>query len=155
MASNYTTNYKLPLWEGGDNFLREEFNEAHEKVDAAMAEVKNDAAVAVDQVAASISDLIVTGTYVGTASGSDTTKQTIELGFQPRFLFIRNTNYKGSTSVSDNWTPSQLAFAVPGHGCFLRGSLEVVSITATGFTVGGYGASYNNADCVYAYLAIR
>lgn len=36
MASNYTTNYKLPLWEGGDSVLREEFNEAHEKVDAAI-----------------------------------------------------------------------------------------------------------------------
>ena len=44
MASNYTTNYKLPLWEGGDDFLRTEFNEAHEKVDAALGTMADEIA---------------------------------------------------------------------------------------------------------------
>ena len=44
MASNYTTNYKLPLWEGGDDFVREEFNEAHEKVDAALGTMADEIA---------------------------------------------------------------------------------------------------------------
>ena len=38
MASNYTTNYELPLWEPQDSFLRTEFNEAHQKIDDALAE---------------------------------------------------------------------------------------------------------------------
>ena len=36
MASNYTTNYELPLWEPQDSFLRTEFNEAYQKIDAAL-----------------------------------------------------------------------------------------------------------------------
>ena len=46
MASNYTTNYKLPLWEGGDNFVREEFNAANKTVDTALARVEGMASTA-------------------------------------------------------------------------------------------------------------
>ena len=37
MASNYTENYQLPIWAADDAFLRTEFNEANEKIDAAIA----------------------------------------------------------------------------------------------------------------------
>ena len=40
MASNYTENYKLPLWEGGDSFVREEFNAANKTIDAALGELR-------------------------------------------------------------------------------------------------------------------
>ena len=36
MASNYTTNYELPLWEPQDSFLRTEFNDANQKIDAGL-----------------------------------------------------------------------------------------------------------------------
>ena len=36
MASNYTTNYELPLWAADDAFLRTEFNDANQKIDAAL-----------------------------------------------------------------------------------------------------------------------
>ena len=49
MASNYTTNYELPLWEPQDSFLRTEFNEAHQKIDAAIAS-KVDAAAIEDKI---------------------------------------------------------------------------------------------------------
>ncbi len=39
MASNYTTNYQLPLWQPEDDFVRTEFNDAHEKIDGAIAGV--------------------------------------------------------------------------------------------------------------------
>ncbi len=39
MASNQTSNYQLHLWEPGDDFLREEFNENSERVDAALGEL--------------------------------------------------------------------------------------------------------------------
>ena len=39
MSSNKTTNYQLHLWEPEDNFLRTEFNENSEKVDAALGEL--------------------------------------------------------------------------------------------------------------------
>ena len=36
MASNYTEHYQLPIWSPEDSFLREEFNESHQKIDAAL-----------------------------------------------------------------------------------------------------------------------
>ena len=36
MATNHTTNYQLNLWEPGDSFLREEFNQNSQKLDAAL-----------------------------------------------------------------------------------------------------------------------
>ena len=36
MASNYTANYGLCQWEPEDKFLREEFNQDNEKIDAAL-----------------------------------------------------------------------------------------------------------------------
>ena len=38
MASNYTEHYQLPIWDPEDSFLREEFNEANQKIDAALGE---------------------------------------------------------------------------------------------------------------------
>lgn len=37
MATNHTTNHALNLWEPTDAFLREEFNENFDKIDAAIA----------------------------------------------------------------------------------------------------------------------
>ena len=39
MATNHTTNYQLNLWEPGDSFLREEFNQNSQKLDAALGEL--------------------------------------------------------------------------------------------------------------------
>ena len=39
MASNYTTNYELPLWEPQDSFLRTEFNDANQKIDDALIQL--------------------------------------------------------------------------------------------------------------------
>ena len=36
MATNHTTNYQLNLWEPQDDFLRSEFNENTQKIDAAV-----------------------------------------------------------------------------------------------------------------------
>ena len=139
MATNYTENYQLPIWAADDAFLRTEFNDAHEKIDGAIA------------------GLIVTGTYTGDAdSGTGRTKkQTVTLGFQPRFLFVRDTSYRGSTQVSDDWTPHQLGFAVPGHGHWVYGQYQVLEITETGFVAGGVNCLFNGEDTVYAYLAVR
>ena len=37
MASNYTTNYGLCQWEATDQFVRSEFNQDNQKIDAALA----------------------------------------------------------------------------------------------------------------------
>lgn len=60
MAANRTQRYGLHLWEPGDNFLREEFNENFEALDAVPE--------------------AVTGTYTGDGAG----RQFIALGFTPK-----------------------------------------------------------------------
>lgn len=60
MAANRTQRYGLHLWEPGDDFLREEFNENFEALDAVPE--------------------AVTGTYTGDGTGS----QFIALGFTPK-----------------------------------------------------------------------
>lgn len=71
MAANRTQRYGLHLWEPGDNFLREEFNENFEALDAVPE--------------------AVTGTYTGDGASS----QSITLGFQPRLVLVTS---RGNTS---------------------------------------------------------
>ena len=40
MASNYTENYGLCQWEAGDSFVRTEFNQDNQKIDAALKAVE-------------------------------------------------------------------------------------------------------------------
>ena len=71
MATNQALRYGLHLWEPGDNFLREEFNENFEALDAVPE--------------------AVTGTYTGDGASS----QSITLGFQPRLVLVTS---RGNTS---------------------------------------------------------
>ena len=75
MASKQTSNYQLNLWEPGDSFLREEFNENSVKVDGALA--VHDGALA-DRLR------MVTGSYTGNGAQS----HTIDLGVTAQVVFI-------------------------------------------------------------------
>ena len=54
MASSYTENYGLCQWEPGDNFVRTEFNQDNQKIDAALAAAEETAAAATAQAAAAL-----------------------------------------------------------------------------------------------------
>ena len=143
MASNYTENYQLPLWAADDAFLRAEFNDANEKIDAAIAEV------------AAATPQIVCGEYDGDATNlpanGGATKE-ITLGFRPKALIITT----GSTLSSG------------ANSAVLLGDFEILSgdnilckFTNTGFLVGS--AKYGNSDTYpqlntihqhYRYMAI-
>jgi hypothetical protein len=160
-----TTNYQLNQWAPEDSFLRADFNEDNAKIDAALkaeqearaaADAELAAQVAEKALASDLSGLIVTGTYTGTATGADLSiTQNIDLGFQPRFLLVRNASYKGSNSIGDNWTPHELGFAVPGFGTWTGEHTQILKITETGFTCGGANGYFNYSGNTYTYLAIR
>ena len=76
--ANYTEHYQLHQWEPEDDFLRTDFNEDFAKIDAALGE-KADAAALAEKCGA------VTGTYTGDGAGS----RTISLGFVPRAVILR------------------------------------------------------------------
>ena len=75
MASNYTTNYELPIWAASDSFLRTEFNDANQKIDAAIAQCGN--------------CHMVTGSYVGTGVRSVSLDFADSLGAAPKLLIVR------------------------------------------------------------------
>lgn len=50
MASGYTTNYGLCQWQRSDKFLREEFNQDNEKIDAALKAAAEKAAAETGQI---------------------------------------------------------------------------------------------------------
>lgn len=66
MATNRTEQYGLHLWEPGDDFLREEFNENFAALDAAAR--------------------VVTGVYTGDGAAS----QSIELGGRAKAIIVTN-----------------------------------------------------------------
>lgn len=85
MSANKTQNFGLHVWEAGDDFLREEFNENFAAIDDGLLDMQ-----------------IVTGLYKGTGSAT----QDIVLGFRPRAVLVLpnminySTDYRGISGLA-------------------------------------------------------
>lgn len=86
MATNHTTNYALNLWEPQDDFLREEFNENAQKIDAALT--AHDTALAKRG-----NCRIITGSYVGNGEYGKNHPTTITFPKQPIFVFVMSPSF--------------------------------------------------------------
>ena len=138
---NQTEIHGLSQWEKTDRILMEDFNADNQKIEQALT-----------AVAASLSDLIVVGTYVGEGSASAAFgTANIDLGFQPRFLMIRDTDFKGD-QAGTGWEPQNLGFAVPGYGHYAFGDTFQFAITETGFSVDSF---FSYKGHVFSYVAVR
>ena len=142
MATNHTTNYQLNLWEPGDSFRREEFNQNSQKLDAALntlAEGLNGACK------------LVVGRYQGTTDTSATGSQTITLGFRPKAVLVWG-NY-----TDNDVTRMGLYNGMAIDGGNLSNGGTCLSIQDEGFTV--YNSSrypkLNSSSYSYFYLALR
>ena len=78
MASNYTEHYQLPIWAPEDSFLREEFNESHQKIDAALGTITK----------------VKTGKFAGTGEAG----LEIDVGFRPKCMILMG--YSGRYHLS-------------------------------------------------------
>ena len=137
MAS-YTSNYQLHQWVPEDDFLRSDFNEDFQKIDAGIA-----AALA----AAGDKAEIVTGAYTGNGSS-----QTINLGFQPRAVYVES-----STGVRD-LGGTHGGLALQNSALAGRDGGTAVQITANGFQAHqdtGDSAFTNGSGRGYYYLAVK
>lgn len=151
-----TENYNLNKPEPNDPLRLEDFNENSDLIDAALKSVQNEAAAGIEQVEAKLSETILVGHYVGNATDNELSdRQTIDLGFQPRLLIVRDTAYKGSTSSNESWTVRNLGIATPGNPHRTYGNYVVLEIMETGFICGGVNEGFNMNSRTYAYLAIR
>lgn len=144
MAS-YTTHYGLHQWVPEDDFLRTDFNADLEKIDTALGEICETA----DSKA-----LAITGTY----AGDDTKERTINLGFQPKALYLYT--WGGFTSMYNSGTHAVYGgLALPEHPIVDFGSSNapIVEICSTGFQL-HCDNSYNRvneSDYFYYYIALR
>ena len=100
-------------------------------------------------------DVIQCGSYTGNGSY---TGPTIDLGFEPQFLMVKNTSSSADWHVFDTMRD----FPVAGSAKYLEWnntSIEANSnayqITPTGFKVVQTGVDWNLSGDKYAYLAIR
>ena len=154
MASNYTTNYELPLWEPQDSFLRTEFNEAHQKIDAAIASKADAADVTaleseVDALAQSAGNCrIVTGSYTGTGEYGSAHPNTLTFDGPPLLLFVGK--------YWQFWAIRGSTGAAPIGG---GNNVQSVTLTWNGNTVQWYSSrsetsQLNEAQTTYHYLAL-
>ena len=74
MASNYTEHYQLPIWAPEDSFLREEFNEINQKIDAELEQCGN--------------CRIATGSYTGTGLCGADAPNSLTFPFPPKLVVI-------------------------------------------------------------------
>ena len=85
MSTNQTASYQLHLWEPGDDFLREEFNENFEALDDAAR--------------------VVYGVYIG----DGTNGRAIQLGFAPKAVLVER-----ASGVRDQYVQAG-GLAMPGQ----------------------------------------
>ena len=135
MATNHTTNYQLNLWQPGDSFLREEFNENSEKLDAALAGLAGRA---------------VTGTATTMAEQATT----VNLGFRPKLLLVCSSKpyfaiaMGNTTCIQFRKSGNDLSYIENGPVC----------LTDTGFYIpsGSYPLTSTNCPTTtIRYFAIR
>ena len=122
-----TQNYNLCQWEADDRIHHDDFNDAMSAIDAALGEKCG----------------IVFGSY----RGNGVYPRAIDLGFQPKAVFL--TMHDGTTHVS----------AATFGGMFSRqyplgaGSSPYANMTESGFTL--LRADTNRSNDVYYYLALK
>ena len=145
MATNHTTNYALNLWEPTDAFLREEFNENTQKIDAAIKAEADARAALAQTVTTKVS--IVTGTYEGVYDNKTNPSQSIYLGFQPKVLFV----WSPYTSRYIEAVGAYQAVAAENYPFISHfgTTVKVLEITSTGFTV---NCTSSNGDQYYPHL---
>lgn len=125
MSQNQTEHFGLHLWEPGDHFLREEFNNNFTKLDAITAEKTG----------------MVFGVYIGDGMAT----QHIELGWRPAVVYTLPNSGKASTY-------NQISGGLFGDGFPMASNYGAVD--ATGFTVTKGGNSEMNLNKqVYYYIA--
>ena len=115
MSTNKSAHLNLHLWEPEDDFLRTEFNENFEKIDAGVRETAE-------------AKPYVVGTYTGTGKA-----MTITLGFRPSFLIL-----SGSQTTAQTKRDYLGAYDLITGG---RALSDAVTFTDTGFELNMLGSN--------------
>ena len=138
---NETVNLHLPQFEATDRIMHDDFNDAFDKLDAAVAAVT--ASSAANTAALGNKTRIVTGSW----SGNGSSPRTIDLGCTPKLLIVLGYfNSKAAISV-----------AVPGLASICYS--DTTSSTSSYFVLSGStvtinsNAWFNNTDTTHRFIA--
>jgi len=129
MSANKTQNFGLHVWEAGDDFLREEFNENFAAIDTQAVRV-------------------VFGSYTGNAYDNSAVPQLIELGGKPKAVIVMR--YDGLHSTSSGYSFGGMG----GPGLTSEDTLFLVD---EGFQAANNPQRHgflNKTDYVYYFLAL-
>ena len=133
LASTQTSNYQLNLWEPGDHFLREEFNENSVKVDGALGELA----------------AVMPRLYGNSYTGNGTSSRTISFPFPPQLVLITAGDQIGDfcaivrgQTTGQNTNNAGFSISWSGSG-----------MTLTSSNGSQYGCS-NRSGVVYHYFGI-
>ena len=138
-STNKTANLHLNQWEATDPVMREDFNADNAKLDAAFAEL-------------AATSKCRSGSYTGNGNVS----QTISLGARPKAVFVLRNDGMLRSDDNDLWG----GMAVTGSNCTLSTSLNVITLTNSGFTVYYNTSNSNNrvktnsSNTTYHYIAL-
>ena len=137
MASNYTENYQLPIWAADDAFLRTEFNDANQKIDAALGVLAQSTG----------NCRIVTGSYTGTGEYGSAHPNTLTFDGPPLVLMV-NGGWQFTALWGSMGTPSMGANNDVSHVTF---SWEGNSVS---WHSTGASQQLNEVNENYAYIAL-
>ena len=100
--------------------------------------------------------IIKCGSYTGTGSSGNT----VNLGFEPQFLLIKQTNTSRNWYLADNMrgiaTGQYTAYLQPNiNHAETDGAGPTIALHATGFELTNHSALVNESSGSYVYMAIR
>jgi len=124
MSTNKTQNFGLHVWEGGDPFLRSEFNENFALLDESVR--------------------VVIGAYTGKAEYNDVTPQRIELGMKPRVVLVMGVDVASQNSAFS-------ALGGPDGSLSVSLALDDTGFSALN---GNTGIGLNRKNKPYYYMAL-
>jgi hypothetical protein len=99
--------------------------------------------------------MIQCGSYTGNGSA---TGPIVSLGWEPKWLMIKNASGTGSWQIIDNMRGMVVGAAdatLQANAATAETSVDYVSPTATGFQVTSTSAEVNTSSSSYIYMAIR
>ena len=148
MATNHTTNYQLNLWEPGDSFLREEFNQNNQKLDAALGELSTRCdTLAGGSKLVSLLDV----EDPGTGDQIDLDVSTIQWGQWFRLFLVLKLAGSGYALLRFNNQSSGASYVQMGGTTSYTGGLANVAVSGSDYyTVIQFTPAWNAARFVYA-----
>ena len=138
MASNYTEHYQLPIWSPEDSFLREEFNESHQKIDAALG---------------TLSQKFCCGIYEGDGTFGAEHPVTLTFPFTPKAVYLGTMD---RTAYAGGWFRYGTSKAYVQYSYSGGGYLELTwdGPTVTFYSKDDASAQFNYSGATF-YMAVQ